>query len=186
MNWLLSYLPVYFAVIFCIPIVLTSTTKCRFLQPILPYFFVEKPFASFNQCSKMKSLSDWSFSQPSLLSKFPIDPIQENHVRRVPGCVFSRVQPTPLKSELKLVSSSRDVLQTILDLDPKEEANPEFAKFIAGNKLLPGSETLAHRYGGYQFGYWADQLGDGRAIMIGEYINQYVDFNTPYIIMSWH
>jgi uncharacterized protein YdiU (UPF0061 family) len=86
--------------------------------------------------------------------------------------VFSQVTPTLLKAQLQLVSSSHDVLENILELDPIEEGNPIFAKFIAGNLLLPGSQTLAHRYGGYQFGYWADQLGDGRAITIGEYVNR--------------
>lgn len=120
----------------------------------------------------MKSLSEWSFTQPNLLIQFAIDPIKENYVRRVPGCVFSQVTPTLLKAQLQLVSSSHDVLENILELDPIEEGNPIFAKFIAGNLLLPGSQTLAHRYGGYQFGYWADQLGDGRAITIGEYVNR--------------
>lgn len=120
----------------------------------------------------MKSLSEWCYTQPSLLAKFPIDPIEENYVRRVPGIVFSPVQPTPLKTDLQLVSASQDALVDILDLDPVEVKNPAFAKFIAGNQLLPGSKPLAHRYGGHQFGYWADQLGDGRAIMIGEYFNK--------------
>lgn len=121
----------------------------------------------------MKSISEWSFTQPTLLSRFSLDPIKENYVRRVPGAVFSRVQPTPLKTQLQLVSASDDVLENILDLNPAEKTNPIFAKFITGNQLLPGSETLAHRYGGYQFGFWADQLGDGRAIAIGEYVNKY-------------
>lgn len=124
-------------------------------------------------CPKMsKSMSEWSFNQPNLLAEsFPIDPIKENHIRRVPKCLFSRVNPEPLKKGLQLVSASDDVLTGILDLDPKVKEDPLFAKFIAGNELLPGSQPMAHRYGGFQFGYWADQLGDGRAILLGEYIN---------------
>ena len=45
-------------------------------------------------------------------------------------------------------------------------------QFVSGNKMLPGSTSLCHRYGGHQFGVWADQLGDGRAHMLGEYLNQ--------------
>lgn len=119
-----------------------------------------------------KSLSDWSFHQPNLLSTFPIDPIRENYVRRVPKSVFSSVNPEPLKTDLRLFVASDNVLQEILDLDPAVKNDPLFTKFIAGNELLPGSSPLAHRYGGYQFGYWADQLGDGRAITLGEYVNR--------------
>merc|ERR1712051_122978 len=36
---------------------------------------------------------------------------------------------------------------------------------------IKGSIPISHRYGGYQFGHWARQLGDGRAIMLGEYVN---------------
>ena len=121
----------------------------------------------------MKSLSEWSFNQPNLLLQFAIDPITENYVRKVPSCVFSYVTPTPLKAQLQLVSASHDVLENILELDSIEKYNPNFINFIAGNGLLRGSVTIAHRYGGFQFGYWADQLGDGRAITVGEYINKY-------------
>lgn len=46
-----------------------------------------------------------------------------------------------------------------------------YPQFASGNKLLPGSTPLCYRYGGHQFGVWADQLGDGRAHMLGEYVN---------------
>jgi hypothetical protein len=137
-----------------------------------PVLYEKYSSCTINQCKRMISLSEWSFTKPNLLIQFAIDPIKENYVRRVRGCVFSYATPTPLKAQLQLVSASHDVLKNILELDPIEEENPMFAKFIAGNQLLPGSETLAHRYGGYQFGYWADQLGDGRAISIGEYVNR--------------
>jgi len=130
------------------------------------------PFQTFlkissSQCpiKMISSLSDWKFFQPSSLLSFPIDPITENYVRRVPKCIFSRVAPQPLKSELSLVSSSDDVLEEVLDLDPRVKSEPLFTNFIAGNELLPGCDPMAHRYGGFQFGYWADQLGDGRAIL---------------------
>ena len=45
-------------------------------------------------------------------------------------------------------------------------------QFASGNGLLKGSTPLCHRYGGHQFGVWADQLGDGRAHMLGEYVNE--------------
>ena len=147
-----------------------------------------------SQCRRMKTLTDWSFCQPNLLMEtFPLDPVKENYVRRVPKCVFSHVTPDPLKTELTIISASDDALENILDLEPGVKSDPKFAQFVAGNILLPGSQPLAHRYGGYQFGrliivfssvkfyfiaifilkgYWADQLGDGRAILLGDYVNR--------------
>jgi uncharacterized protein YdiU (UPF0061 family) len=52
---------------------------------------------------------------------------------------------------------------------PREAAQtPEFAEVFAGNRLLPGMRPYAANYGGHQFGVWAGQLGDGRAITLGE------------------
>jgi serine/tyrosine/threonine adenylyltransferase len=50
-------------------------------------------------------------------------------------------------------------------------AGPQFAEVFAGNRLLPGMEAAAACYGGHQFGNWAGQLGDGRAISLGELVN---------------
>src|SRR5690606_13038617 len=47
-------------------------------------------------------------------------------------------------------------------------ATPEFAEVFGGNALLPGMQPYAANYGGHQFGHWAGQLGDGRAITLGE------------------
>ena len=51
-------------------------------------------------------------------------------------------------------------------------ASPEFARVFAGNTLLPGMQPFAANYGGHQFGQWAGQLGDGRAITLGELVNE--------------
>ena len=56
----------------------------------------------------------------------------------------------------------------LIGLRPGEERRPEFAALVAGNALLPGMEPVAGIYGGHQFGVWAGQLGDGRAILLGE------------------
>jgi len=45
---------------------------------------------------------------------------------------------------------------------------PELAKRLSGNILWPGSDPVAHCYCGYQFGYFSGQLGDGRAISLGD------------------
>jgi len=56
----------------------------------------------------------------------------------------------------------------LIDLRPGEEARPEFTELVSGNALVPGMEPVAALYGGHQFGVWAGQLGDGRAILLGE------------------
>jgi len=121
-----------------------------------------------------KELNDWQFSASKLIT-LPLEITRENYVRRnVKNAIFSVVLPTPLKSQLKLVSYSEDALVSILDMDPSLAETCEFLEFVSGNKILPSSIPLAHRYGGHQFGFWAMQLGDGRAHLLGEYVNRYV------------
>jgi uncharacterized protein YdiU (UPF0061 family) len=59
----------------------------------------------------------------------------------------------------------------LLGIPESDMQSPEFACVLAGNALLPGMEPYAANYGGHQFGHWAGQLGDGRAITLGEVIN---------------
>ncbi|XP_051971133.1 protein adenylyltransferase SelO-like [Xyrauchen texanus] len=107
-----------------------------------------------------------------LIDALPLDAVDDNLIRPVKGCVFSESQPTPMKEPLTLAAVSKDVLENILDLDEAVLYNEEFIQCVSGGKLFPGSIPLAHRYGGHQFGYWAGQLGDGRAHLLGEYTNR--------------
>ncbi|CAH1271393.1 SELENOO [Branchiostoma lanceolatum] len=63
-------------------------------------------------------------------------------------------------------------MQDILDLHPDVVHEEMFQAFVSGNTVLYGSTPLSHRYGGHQFASWAGQLGDGRAVMLGEYVNR--------------
>ncbi|XP_043821633.1 protein adenylyltransferase SelO-like isoform X2 [Dromiciops gliroides] len=119
------------------------------------------------------SLGSWSLSSESLVGIFPVDPVYENYVRKVRNCIFSIVYPTPFKSRIHLVAVSKDVLEDILDLDLSVSKTHDFIQLVSGEKIVSGSIPLAHRYGGHQFGTWADQLGDGRAHLIGIYTNRY-------------
>lgn len=92
--------------------------------------------------------------------------------RFTPRTIFCKSRPTSFKTPVKLAAASSNVLTTILDLNPKAAESEAFANFASGNRVLPDSVPLAHRYGGHQFGTWANQLGDGRAILLGEYINK--------------
>ena len=117
---------------------------------------------------------NWSFSNKSPLLELPIDPVVDNYVRKVYNVSFSRVMPTPFNTSPTLAALSIDVLESVLDLDTCDCAQSE--EFLAlasgGRPLPPNSITLAHRYGGHQFGYWAGQLGDGRAVLVGSYVNR--------------
>uniref|UniRef100_A0A671WND2 Selenoprotein O n=1 Tax=Sparus aurata TaxID=8175 RepID=A0A671WND2_SPAAU len=103
---------------------------------------------------------------------FPVDEVDGNFVRTVKNCVFSKSLPTPLKGPLRLAAVSKDVIEGILDVDMAVTQSEEFLHYASGGRLLPGSVPLAHRYGGHQFGYWAGQLGDGRAHSLGQYTNR--------------
>ena len=108
----------------------------------------------------------------TLKDSFPIDSNFRNNVRVVSNSLFSIVKPTPLKNNVKLVSISEHALSTCLDLDPKAAQDDLFLNFVNGdNQLEFFPPALAHRYGGHQFGYWAGQLGDGRAVLLGDYVN---------------
>ncbi|ACE85759.1 protein adenylyltransferase SelO [Cellvibrio japonicus] len=117
----------------------------------------------------LRSLAHLRFDN-RLVRELPADPVVENYRRQVTGAVYSRVTPTPVSAP-QLIMAAQDVAD-LLDLGADILAQPEFTQVFAGNSLLPGMEPHACCYGGHQFGNWAGQLGDGRAINLGEVINQ--------------
>ncbi|KAI8475947.1 MAG: hypothetical protein J3K34DRAFT_453224 [Monoraphidium minutum] len=122
--------------------------------------------ASSVQVPAKRSLEDLAFDN-TFVRELPADPEASNSLRQVFGALYSRVSPTPAAGEPRLVAYSREVAE-LLDLDSTECERPEFALLMAGAAPLPGSEPYAQCYGGHQFGQWAGQLGDGRAITLGE------------------
>ena len=101
--------------------------------------------------------------------ELPGDPEQGDRRREVRGAVWSSIEPTPVAAPT-LLAHSREVA-ALLGLDETDVASPAFAQVFGGNALLPGMQPYASNYGGHQFGHWAGQLGDGRAITLGEAIN---------------
>ena len=123
--------------------------------------------------SPSMTMQHWQLAPRQLLLEiFPIDTEQRNYVREVRRSIFSAVAPTPFEGTVELVAVSDDALTEILDMSPSIGFTDEFVAVASGNRLLQGSAPLAHRYGGHQFGLWADQLGDGRAHLLGEYVNR--------------
>lgn len=93
-----------------------------------------------------------------------------NSYARLPAPFHSRLQPTPLEGTRLL--SFNPAAAELLDLDPVEALRPEFTRWLSGQAPLPGSEPLAALYAGHQFGHYVPQLGDGRAILLGEVQNR--------------
>jgi uncharacterized protein YdiU (UPF0061 family) len=96
----------------------------------------------------------------------PADPVKENYRRQVKGACFSYVKPTPVRAP-KLVAWSDEVAK-LLGIERKAIYEEELLEIFAGNKSIEDFNSYAQCYGGHQFGHWAGQLGDGRAINIAE------------------
>src|SRR6185295_16824868 len=102
----------------------------------------------------------------SFVRELQPDPVLDNRSRQVPNASYTRVDPTPVATP-KLLGWSRALGEYLGIEKPSGGAAVEA---LAGNRVLPGMQPYAARYGGHQFGHWAGQLGDGRAITLGEII----------------
>ena len=119
-------------------------------------------------------IEHWRFTN-TYTSTLPADPISPEHPqsrqpRQVPGAAFSRVVPTPV-SDPRVVAVSHEAA-ALVDLSTEDTGTDDFAEIMAGNRLTAGMDPYAMNYAGHQFGNWAGQLGDGRAIALGEITNR--------------
>ena len=113
------------------------------------------------------ALSDLTFDD-SFVRTLPADPVLDNRPRQIRHAAYSRVEPTPVASP-KLLAWS-DEVGTMLGIAHPQSQQGLDAQVLGGNKVLAGMQPYAARYGGHQFGNWAGQLGDGRAITLTEVI----------------
>jgi uncharacterized protein YdiU (UPF0061 family) len=93
----------------------------------------------------------------------------QNTYAAMPANFFARVAPTPVASP-RLIKLNRP-LAVHLGLDPDRLDSPEGAEILAGKRLPDGADPIAMAYAGHQFGHFVPQLGDGRAILLGEVID---------------
>ncbi|HEX2577753.1 MAG TPA: YdiU family protein, partial [Aquihabitans sp.] len=98
--------------------------------------------------------------------ELPGDPEVSPRRRQVHGAAYSRQLPTAVASP-RTVAWSPEVAE-LLGLTPEVCASDDFAQVFGGNRVPAGADPFAAAYGGHQFGSWAGQLGDGRAIALGE------------------
>ncbi len=93
----------------------------------------------------------------------------QNTYAALPDNFFARVAPTPVDSP-RLIKLNRP-LAIHLGLDPDRLASPEGTEILAGKRIPDGADPIAMAYAGHQFGHFVPQLGDGRAILLGEVID---------------
>lgn len=84
--------------------------------------------------------------------------------RQTPEVLYSSARPTPVKDP-KLLAWNRELAKDLKIAAP----NPEDIQILGGNKITASMNPYASNYAGHQFGNWAGQLGDGRAISLGEW-----------------
>ncbi len=94
----------------------------------------------------------------------------DNSYARLPERFFVKLAPTPVPTP-RLIRLNQ-ALARQLGLDPRALDTPDGAAIFGGNRVPDGAEPLAMAYAGHQFGHWVPQLGDGRAVLLGEIIDQ--------------
>ncbi|WP_354625647.1 protein adenylyltransferase SelO [Psychromonas sp. MME2] len=110
------------------------------------------------------------------IRELPADPIIENGCRSVEFSAYSLV--TPKKTQAPSLIAYNEQLVEQLGLTKLLSNQDAFTQVMTGNKLLAGMQGYALCYGGHQFGQWAGQLGDGRAINLGELVTKKLGYQT--------
>jgi len=94
----------------------------------------------------------------------------DNKFARLPGDFHTKMRAERVGGDLRLVHANREAAR-LIGLDPVFFRDPAFVEIFSGRAEFPGGEPLAMAYSGHQFGAWAGQLGDGRALMIAQVRN---------------
>ena len=120
----------------------------------------------------------------------PDDLLFGNSFAQLPPATYTRLMPTPLPAPYFVASSA--AAAALVGLEPADLARQDFVDVFTGNSVPESAEPLAAVYSGHQFGVWAGQLGDGRAILLGELAGDAASFElqlkgaglTPYSRMG--
>ena len=124
--------------------------------------------------------------QNNFITNLPADPDLENSPRQVKKACYSYVAPTK-PSNPSLIHANGD-MATILGLSDEDVHSSDFLNTFSGTSIYPNTQPFALCYAGHQFGNWAGQLGDGRAINLTEVVHEDATFTlqlkgagpTPY------
>lgn len=110
-------------------------------------------------------------------NELPADPEEQNFVRQVEQSCFSYVNPAIPKNP-KLIHVSEEVAQ-LIGINKEITLSNDFLEVFSGKKIQPQTRPFAMNYAGHQFGHWAGQLGDGRAINLFE-----IDHNDQHFTLQ--
>jgi uncharacterized protein YdiU (UPF0061 family) len=94
----------------------------------------------------------------------------DNVFARLPGDFYTKMPAEKMGQRPRLIHANEKAA-ALIGLDPASFNDPGFTGIFSGHRLFPGGEPLAMVYSGHQFGGWAGQLGDGRALLIGQVRN---------------
>src|SRR6056297_631596 len=94
----------------------------------------------------------------------------DNSYARLPERFHAKLPPAPVETP-RLIRLNHALAEE-LGLDAQALDSPQGAEIFAGNRLPQGADPLAMAYAGHQFGHYTPQLGDGRAILLGEVIDR--------------
>ena len=103
--------------------------------------------------------------------RLPTSGTLENHFARLGEGFFTAMRAEKVGEIPRLVHANPAAAE-LLDLDPAVFRDPQFVEVVSGHRALEGFPPLAMVYSGHQFGVWAGQLGDGRALLIGQVRNR--------------
>ncbi|WP_348261810.1 YdiU family protein [Telmatobacter sp. DSM 110680] len=127
---------------------------------------------SFPDAASLNSLTELS-SEAATDSNRSAAPVHfgfQNTYARLPERFFSRLAPTPVAAP-QLVKVNVELARS-LGIDPDALSSTVGVEILAGNKIAESSEPIALAYAGHQYGYFVPQLGDGRAILLGEVVGE--------------
>src|SRR5882724_5243912 len=102
--------------------------------------------------------------------RLPTKGILENHYAQLPDDFYTKMPAEKVGAAPRLIHANASAA-ALLDLDPAVFNDPRFVEVMSGHRPLEGFSPLAMVYSGHQFGVWAGQLGDGRALLIGQVRN---------------
>ncbi|MCF8178971.1 MAG: protein adenylyltransferase SelO family protein, partial [Sulfuritalea sp.] len=105
----------------------------------------------------------------SFVRELPADPLRQDFPRPVRNACFSHVRPAAVAAPELLAWA--DSVGELLGIARPQSVSGPVVDVLGGNIVLPGMQPYAARYGGHQFGHWAGQLGDGRAMTLVEMIS---------------
>ncbi len=94
----------------------------------------------------------------------------DNVFARLPGDFYTKMLPEKVGASLRLIHANEKAA-ALIGLNPELFTSPSFAETFAGHRPYPLGEPLATVYSGHQFGAWAGQLGDGRALLLAQVRN---------------